>query len=104
MRGLFWDEACMVENGLYKIKYEYYTDFPHEKHIQNKDGRPFYFAVKGNDNIFWFIPLSTKIDTFKHKIQVIESRRGKGNCLAYHIGLVAGQKRVFRIADMICFR
>ena len=35
------------------------------------------------------------------EIQVIESRRGKGNCLAYHIGLVAGQKRVFKIADMI---
>ena len=49
----------MVENGLYKIKYEYYTDFPHEKHIQNKGDRPFCYAVKGNDNIFWFIPLST---------------------------------------------
>ena len=34
----------MIENGLYKITDKYFEDFPHEKHIYNKDGRPFYYA------------------------------------------------------------
>jgi len=91
----------MVESGLYKIKDEYYIDFPHEKHIHIKDGRPFYYAVKGKSDIYWLIPLSSKVDTYKSKIQSIEDKRGKGNCLTYHIGVIAGKERVFRICDMI---
>ena len=91
----------MVENGLYKIRDEYYADFPHEKHIHNKDGRPFYYAVKDSQGIYWLIPLSSQVDTYRHKIQAVESKRGKGNCLTYHIGVIAGQERVFRICNMI---
>lgn len=91
----------MVENGLYKIKEEYYEDFPHEKHIHNKDGRPFYYAIKDGSGIYWLIPLSSQIDTYRHKIQTVESKRGQGNCMAYHIGIIAGQERVFRICNMI---
>ena len=91
----------MIEHGLYKIRDEYYTDFPHEKHIYNKDGRPFYYAVKDSYGIYWLIPLSSQIGTYKSKIESVESKRGKGNCLAYHIGIIAGQEKVFRICNMI---
>ena len=91
----------MIENGLYKIKDEYYRDFPHEKHIYNKSGRPFYYAVKDSRNIYWLIPLSSQVGTYKPKIEDVESKRGKGNCISYHVGLIANQERVFRICDMI---
>ena len=91
----------MIANGLYKIKDKYYSDFPHERHIHIKDGRPFYYAVKGSSNIYWFIPLSTQVDNFRRKIVEVESKRGLGNCLAYHIGVIANQEMVLRICDMI---
>ena len=91
----------MIENGLYKILDKYYSDFPHEKHIHNKNGRPFYYAVKGNGGIYWLIPLSSQVDSYERKIQAVEDKRGKGNCIAYHIGVIANKKRVFRICDMI---
>ncbi|MCL1807481.1 MAG: hypothetical protein FWG31_07245 [Oscillospiraceae bacterium] len=91
----------MIENGLYKIKDKYYTDFPHEKHIHNKGGRPFYYTIKDSLGIYWLIPLSSQTDTYRRKIEIVESKRGKGNCLTYHIGLIAGEERAFRICNMI---
>jgi len=91
----------VVESGLYKIKDEYYVDFPHEKHIHIKNGRPFYYAVKGKQGIYWLIPLSSQIEKYRNKIRAIEAKRGKGNCLVYYIGVIAGKERVFRICDMI---
>jgi len=91
----------MVENGLYKIKDSYYMDFPHEKHIHIKNGRPFYYAVKDSHGIYWLIPLSTQIDTYRRKIIAVEDKRGRGNCMVYHIGIIFGRERVFRIGDMI---
>ena len=91
----------MVENGLYKIKDTYYTDFPNENHIHNKEGRPFYYAVKDSYGIYWLIPLSSQIDTYKRKIEAVERKRGKGNCLTYHIGIIAGQEKAFRICNMM---
>jgi len=39
--------------------------------------------------MYWLIPLSTQIDKHKKKITNIEAKRGKGNCLIYHIGVIA---------------
>ncbi|MCL1820765.1 MAG: hypothetical protein FWG36_08935 [Oscillospiraceae bacterium] len=91
----------MIESGLYKIKDKYYSDFPHENHIRIKGGRPFYYAVKDNHGVYWLIPLSSRTDKYKRKIEVVESKRGKGNCLIYHIGMIAGKEKVFRICNMI---
>ena len=91
----------MIEKGLYRIKNDYYTDFPHEKHIHTKGGRPFYYAVKDSHGLYWLIPLSTQIEKYKQKIKAVEAKRGPGKCIAYHIGIIAGQERVFRICNMI---
>jgi hypothetical protein len=91
----------MVEHGLYKIKDEYFMDFPHEKHIHNKVGRPFYYAVKDSSGIYWLVPLSSQVNNFQHKIEVEERKRGKGKCIRFHIGYIMGTLRAFRICDML---
>jgi hypothetical protein len=91
----------MTENGLYKIKDEYFSDFPHEKHIHNKAGRPFYYAVKDTSGVYWLIPMSSQVENFRQKIDNVEQKRGVGNCIAYHIGVIMGKPRVFRICDML---
>jgi len=91
----------MIENGLYKIKDEYFTDFPNENHIHNKEGRPFYYAVKDSHGIYWLIPLSSKVDIYKRKISTVENKRGVGNCITYHIGIIASEETVFRICNML---
>ena len=91
----------MVENGLYKIKNKYYIDFPHEKHIHIKGGRPFYYVIRDSVGMSWLIPLSNQTDKYRHKIRAVENKRGKGNCLTYHIDIIADKERVFRICDMI---
>ncbi len=91
----------MVENGLYKIKDKYYSDFPHDKHIHNKAGRPLYYAVKDKCGIYWLIPISSQVDAYRQKIEAVERKRGAGNCLTFHIGIIAGQERVFKVCDLI---
>lgn len=91
----------MVENGLYKIKNEYFLDFPHKNHIHNKKGRPYYYVVKDSCDIYWCIPLSSKVEAFRSKITTVENKRGKGKCISYHIGIIGGKERAFRICDMI---
>ncbi|MCL2662363.1 MAG: hypothetical protein FWE83_03430 [Oscillospiraceae bacterium] len=93
--------GIMVENGLYKVKDQYYIDFPHDMHIQQKGGRPFYYAVKDNFGVYWLIPLSSQVDVYRQKIEAVEAKRGKGNCITYHIGIIANQERAFRICNMI---
>ena len=60
----------MIENGLYKIKDKYYVDFPHEKHIHIKGGRPFYYAVRDRLGIYWLIPLSSQTDKMDAKYRM----------------------------------
>lgn len=91
----------MVEHGLYKIKDSYFKDFPHKKHIWNKAGRPFYYAVKDSAGIYWLVPLSSQTDNFRQKIETEEHKRGKGKCIRFHIGSIMGKTRAFRICDML---
>ena len=91
----------MVENGLYKIKDQYYIDFPHNNHIHNKGGRPFYYSVRDNFGIYWLIPISSQVDVYKQKISIVETKRGIGKCITYHIGIIANQERAFRICNML---
>lgn len=100
-RGFSLGVGSMVENGLYKVKDEYFTDFPNEKHMHNKAGRPFYYAVKDKTGIYWFVPLSSQVENFRRKIEAVEVKRGIGNCIQYHIGTIMGDLRVFRICDML---
>lgn len=89
------------KSGLYTIKDKYFRDFESDYWVDNKqENRPCYYLFSDKDGIFWMIPMSTQVDNYKEKIKKIEEKRGEGNCIYYHIGLVAGVERVFLIGDM----
>lgn len=90
-----------TEHGLYIIKDEYFDRFPNQYWVLNKsESRPFYYAIRDKHGLLWMIPLTTKTDRIREKIKRDESRRGKGNCIYYDVGQIAGTERGFKIGDM----
>lgn len=91
----------MTQNGLYIIKDEFFKRFPNSHWVDNKNEKPpFFFAIKDQNGLLWMIPLSSQVDNIKAKIAREEAKRGKGNCIYYHIGQVAGRERGFNIGNM----
>lgn len=70
--------------GLYIIKDKYFVDFPNDKHMQNKgENRPHYYAIKDGDGLYWMIPISSKVDKFRAKIEDVERKSvGYSGCKA----------------------
>ena len=90
-----------VEHGLYIVKDGYFKKFPNDAWVQNKDqNRPYYYALRDSDDILWMVPMTTQVEKCRAKIERVESERGKGNCIYYHIGVIAGKERGFKIGDM----
>lgn len=91
----------LVEHGLYIIKDEYFIRFPYARWNWNKDeNRPCYYAVKDKTGIFWMIPMTSQVVGMKERIKKAEEKHGTGNCLFYHIGIVAGKECGFKIGNM----
>ena len=70
-----------VQTGfLYHIKDEFFDKINNKGLMinhENGHSRPSYLAIK-DDNILWFIPLSTKVDKYK---KIIDNKKRKyGNC------------------------
>ena len=88
--------------GLYIIKDQFFEDFKDYGLLYNKNqARPHYYALKDPDGILWMIPLSSQIENCRKKIERDEARRGRGNCIRFHIGIIAGKEEAFKICDMI---
>ena len=91
----------MVLHGLYSICDTYFQDFKNPYWVDNKnEKRPYYYLLKDSDGIMWVIPMSSQAEHYRVKIIREEQKRGVGNCLYYHIGLIANIERVFLIGDM----
>lgn len=92
--------SSIVEFGLYTIKDNYFIDFKSDFLVDNKaENRPNFCVVKEkNSDIVWFIPMSTQVEAYQKKIEKNEKKHGES--LFYHIGKVAGKKRVFLIGNM----
>lgn len=87
--------------GLYNIVDSYFDDYRSLYLPDNKqEKRPYYCAFYDRDGVLWFIPLSSQIENYKTKIERDEQKRGKGGCLFYHIGLIAGKQSAFLIGNM----
>jgi hypothetical protein len=104
LRGLFYEGNIEMdkprEHGLYIIKDQFFSDFPSEYWSWNKaENRPHFYALYLS-GLYWMIPLSSQVEKYKGKIEKIETKRGVGNCIYYHIGLIANVERVFNISDM----
>lgn len=91
----------LVIHGLYKVKDQYFDDFKRDYWNDNKnENRPYYFLWRDTDGIAWLIPISSQAENYKAKIRREEAKRGKGNCIYYQIGLIAGTEHAFLIGDM----
>lgn len=91
----------VVNHGIYLIKDEYFNTFPSANWMWNKrETRPHYLSVRDAQGFLWMIPMSSKVESIRAKIAKVEEKRGKGNCLYYHTGLVAGVERGFIISGM----
>lgn len=88
--------------GLYNVKDDYFNTFNNKYFSDNKqEKRPFYCSFIDCKGTIWLIPLSTQVANYKEKIIKDEKKHGKGKCLFYHIGKVAGKDRVFLIGNML---
>ena len=91
----------MKITGFYIIKNEYF-DFVEDPFLKtNKNGmRPHYYCFKdANEDIYWMIPLSSKIHKYR---KIIDKRTSEGKqCDILHIAkLDDGKESVFLIQDM----
>lgn len=91
----------LKEHGIYIVKDSYFDEFISPGWMWNKtESRPHYLALRDASGLMWMIPMSSKVDNYKEKIARIEKQRGTGNCLYYHIGVIAGKERAFIISGM----
>ena len=89
-----------VQTGfLYHIKDEFFDKIKNKGLMinhENGHSRPSYLAIK-DDNILWFIPLSSKIDKYK---SIIEKKEKKyGSCKTILIKKIAGREQVILIQN-----
>ncbi len=89
-----------VQTGyLYHIKDEFFQKINNNGLMinhENGHSRPSYLAIKDN-NIFWFIPLSTKVDKYK---TIIEKKKKKyGSCKTILIKKIAEREQVILIQN-----
>lgn len=88
-------------SGLYIISDQYFADFPNERYMENKgEARPHYYAFQDKDGIFWMIPLSSKVEKYRAKIEATEKIHGAGSCFLFYIAPIHGQNRAVLICDM----
>ncbi len=63
------------ENGLCKVSEQYFVDFASPRHMFNKqENRPYFLAIRGENNIIWLVPLSSKTAKYRAKIEAIRSK------------------------------
>lgn len=98
----------MQAGRFYFISKEYFLKFPNDNIMKNKEmidgvehGRPCYFAFRdeANENIFWLIPISSRVEKYE-KIHASKIRKF-GRCNTILFGNVLGRRRAFLIQNMI---
>ncbi len=94
----------MIEEGkFYFIKDEYFDLFKDYKLMQNKENgtkRPCYFCFKDkvDDDIVWFVPISTKYEKYEKIYENKKKQRSK--VFNFVFGEVLGKKAVFLIQNI----
>lgn len=92
----------LKKHGFYIIDDTFFEDFPDPFLKGNKtEKRPHYYCLKDEgSNIYWVIPMTTKIDKVKKLIEKNELKYGKGKCILAYITMVAGRESGFLVQDM----
>ncbi|SKC62111.1 hypothetical protein SAMN02745115_01826 [[Eubacterium] yurii] len=86
----------------YHIKDSFFSDVSDSYLMSNKEDenyRPHYYAIEdsGNKDIFWMIPISSKVEKYKKIITSKIKRNGK--CSTIVIGIFAGKENAFLIQN-----
>ena len=82
----------------YHIKDSFFSDVSDSYLMSNKEGgnyRQHYYAIEdsGNKDIFWMVPIISKIEKYK---KIITSKiKMNGKCSTIVIGIFAGKKVLF---------
>lgn len=85
--------------GAYILSDEYFNKYNTGRMMDNKSGnRPHYVAIQFDDT-YWMVPISHRVEKYQEKIKHQEEKGRQ--CVFYHIGEFAGQRRAFLIGDMI---
>ncbi|MBR2828532.1 MAG: hypothetical protein IKE70_04815 [Bacilli bacterium] len=90
----------IIKTGyLYHIKDEFFDKINNKGLMinhENGHSRPSYLAIK-DDNLLWFIPLSTKIQKYK---SIVEKKEKKyGTCKTILIKKIAGREQAILIQN-----
>ena len=90
------------EGYVYHIKSSYFDFINDEKLMKNHEGnstRPNYFCIKTENNeIMWFIPMSSKVEKYK---SIVKDKISKYNkCDTIVIGNYRGRDHAFLIQNM----
>lgn len=97
---LLWGDTVKVQTGyLYHIKDEFFNRINNKGLMinhENGHSRPSYLAIK-DEEMLWFIPLSTKIDKYK---SIVEKKEKKyGSCKTILIKKIAGREQAILIQN-----
>lgn len=100
--GFFGGDMEIRQGYSYHIKDNFFLDVNDSSLMSNKEGgnyRPHYYAIEdSNDkNIFWMIPISSRVEKYK----AIKDKKIKksGKCITIVIGRFAGEERAFLIQN-----
>ena len=92
---------------LYFLSDQYYLDFPDDRLMKNKDviegvphNRPCFFAFHDSkiSDIYWIVPISSKIEKFKQLER--DKIKKYGRCNTIRFGTVLGRETAFLIQNM----
>ena len=86
------------KNGFYLIKDEFFKKMNDSSLPLQKNGRPMYYCIedKNNKNIFWVIPMTTKMDKVN---RIITQEGGEDKCKIYVINS-SEKNSAFNIQDI----
>lgn len=93
-----------IENGkFYFIKDEFFDEVNDKTILLNKDNgnkRPCYYCFKDckNDELIWFIPISSKIDKYRRIFNYKQNKLGRVDTIVF--GKVNNDERAFLIQNM----
>ena len=92
--------TIISDYGFCIVKDEYFKDYPHPQHMDNKnETRPYYLTIRADDGIMWLIPISHQVSKYQNKILKYENRNRK--CVLYYIAKFIGEDRAFLIGNAI---
>ena len=99
----FFMENFMETGKFYFIKDDYFDFFKDQRLMINKGKnhkRPCFFAFKdGNYDIYWLVPLSTRVEKYKRIYNEKVKRNGK--CESIYFCKLKEQERAFLIQNML---